>query len=105
MGVNDWVSSTVIWPVLAWMFKSEIGKLFTVWNIYRLRKFDNEVWIEILNEGNGQWDSVWIDRYVFSLNAKKRGVYIRYPNGAEEKIGFVDWGRLRKRKIGEAEEG
>lgn len=101
--VNEWLIVAVVLPVLAGIFKSEIGKLFTVWNIYRLRQFDSDgnpktsEKVQLLNDNTGRWIEVTIVEYRFTFSTKKRGVYLLYPNGEREKLNFITWSKLRKR--------
>jgi len=99
----NWVMVAIILPVLAGMFKAEIGNLIKVWNIYRLRSFDEDGnpatsdRVQILNGATGVWGDAIIEKYVFSLSSKKRGVYLLYPDGGKEKVGFLTWAGFRKR--------
>ena len=84
-------------------FKNEIGNLLKAWKVYSLRSFDQDGnpltsdKAQLLNNATGQWGDIIIEKYVFSFNARTRGVYIRYPDGGREKIALVDWANMRKR--------
>jgi len=99
----NWLWAIVILPVVAGFFKAEIGKLFTAWNVYRLRAFDADGnpatsdKVQILNVATGEWGDVTIKRYVFSLSSRTRGVYLEYPDGGHEKVSFLLWATFRKR--------
>lgn len=101
--LNNWLMVAVVLPFVVGMFKAEIGRLITAYNVYRLRAFDldgnpsTSDEVQILNEGKGEWDYATI-RYEFCLGAKKRGVYIRYRDGGKEKVSLVDWAGMRKRQ-------
>jgi len=101
--MNDWLIAVIILPIVAGFFKAEIGRLITSWNVYRLRAFDvdgnpaTSDKVQLLNGATGKWESCIIEKYVFSLSAKKRGVYLLYPDGGREKVGFVTWAGFRKR--------
>jgi hypothetical protein len=94
----------VILPVLAGIFKNEIGMLFKSWNAYRNRPFDTDgdpetpETCEILNGATGEWVPVEILRYCWSPKATKRGVWIKYADGGVEKFKLVDWADMRKRE-------
>ena len=100
---GNWLWAVVVLPVLVGIFKAEIGKLFTVWNIYRLRAFDKDRdpntpdQVELLNEATGQWGKVTIQRYIFCVSAARRGVYLLYLDGGKEKVSFLVWASFRKR--------
>jgi len=102
-GVNWWWA-TILLPVLIGFFKTEIGKMVTAYNVYRLRAFDvdgdptTSDKAQLLNDATGKWSDIIIEKYVFSLSARKRGVYIRYPDGGKEKVPLVKWAGMRKRK-------
>lgn len=93
----------LIVPVGLAFFKNEIGNLFKAWGVYRLRAFDQDGnpatsdKAQLLNGATGQWGDIVIEKYVFSISARKRGVYIRYPDGGREKIMLVNWANMRKR--------
>lgn len=100
---NDWILALVILPVLVGFFKQEIGDFLTAWRVYRLRSFDadgnpatSDV-VQILNGATGEWGDAMIEKYVFSLNPKKRGVYLIYPDGGREKVSLLAWADFRKR--------
>jgi len=101
--INNWLLAVVILPILASIFKSEIGKFFTAWSIYRLRWFDSDgnpktsQNVQILNEMSGEWIDATIIQYKFTISNKKRGVYLLYPDGGREKLSFIKWADLRKR--------
>lgn len=103
MNDTSWVWSLVLFPILIGFFKNEIGNLLTAWNVYRLRAFDidgnpdTEDVVQLLNGATGEWGDAVIERYCFCLSAKKRGVYLRYPDGGREKVGFITWAGFRKR--------
>ena len=100
---ENWLWCMIILPVMIGLFKAEIGKLFTVWNIYRLRAFDldgdpnTKDNVEVLCGATGAWRKVIIEKYVWSLSTARRGVYLKYPNGTKEKVSFLVWATLRKR--------
>jgi len=100
---ENWIVGVVILPVLIGMFKAEIGKILTAYNVYRLRSFDldgnpdTSDQVQLLNGATGRWINATIEKYVFSLSAKKRGVYLLYPDGGREKVSFIDWAGFRKR--------
>jgi len=99
----NWLWAVVLLPVLVGIFKSEIGKFFTVWNVYRLRAFDSDGNpgspdnVQILNSATGKWGNAIIEKYVFSLSSRRRGVYLLYPDGGREKVGYILWSTFRKR--------
>lgn len=103
MDVN-WIWVAVILPVLIGFFKAEIGRILTAYNVYRLRSFDVDGdpttadAVQMLNGATGEWGDATIEKYVFSLSSKKRGVYILYPDGGREKISLVIWAGMRKRQ-------
>jgi len=100
---NNWIIGVIILPVLVGLFKTEIGKIFTAYNVYRLRAFDADGnpstadTVQLLNGATGEWGDAIIEKYVFSLSAKKRGVYLLYPDGGREKVSLLDWATWRKR--------
>lgn len=101
---KEWLWAMVILPVIIGFFKTEISNLLTAWNVYRLRAFDmdgnpetSDV-VEMLNGAKGEWEPAIIKKYKFWAGSKKRGVYIEYPDGGEEKISFLTWASIRKRK-------
>lgn len=100
--MNHWIVAVIILPVLAGVFKTEIGNLLTAWNVYRLRAFDADGnpatsdRVQILCGATGRWVDATI-KYKFSFSAKTRGVYVRYIDGGREKIGLIAWAKLRKR--------
>lgn len=100
---NDWFLMIVILPVIIGFFKKEIGDFLTAWKAYRLRSFDADGnpntsdRVQILCGATGTWVDAIILKHVFSLSPKKRGVYIMYPDGGREKIGWLVWITLRKR--------
>ena len=100
---NNWLLAAIVLPVLVGMFKAELGKLITSYNVYRLRSFDmdgnpgTEDRVQLLNGATGQWGDAVIEKYVFSMSAKKRGVYLRYPDGGREKVSLLAWAGWRKR--------
>ena len=99
----NWLWAVVLLPVLVGIFKSELGKLFTIWNVYRLRAFDSDGNpgspdnVQILNSATGKWGNAIIEKYVFSLSSRRRGVYLLYPDGGREKVGYILWNSFRKR--------
>ena len=100
---NNWLWIAVILPVLIGFFKTEIGRLLAAWSVYRLRAFDADGnpatsdHVQLLNGATGEWGDAVIERYVFSLSARTRGVYIRYPDGGREKVSLLTWAGFRKR--------
>jgi len=100
--MNNWIIGVIILPVVVGLFKAEIGKILTAWNVYRLRAFDTDGnpatsdKVQLLNGATGQWGDAWI-KYRFSLSARKRGVYITYPDGGKEKVTLLTWATWRKR--------
>lgn len=101
----SWVWLMVIVPVFATFFKTEIGKILATWNIYKLRNFDLDGnpetldQVQLLNRATGNWFTITIERYCFSLSTKKRGVYLLYKNGAKEKVTLLTWATWRKRSL------
>ena len=95
-----WLWAVVLLPVLIGIFKSELGKLFTIWNVYRLRAFDADGnpdtsdKVQVLNGATGKWGNAIIEKYVFSLSSRRRGVYLLYPDGGREKVGYILWNSL-----------
>lgn len=100
---NNWLMAVIVIPILVGFFKNEIGNALTAWNIYRLRSFDSDGnpatsdCVQILNDATGVWVDAIIEKYLFSLNSKTRGVYLRYPDGGREKVSFHTWAGFRKR--------
>jgi len=100
---GSWLWVMVLLPVLVAIFKTELGKIFTAWNIYRLRAFDldgnpgTEDQLQLLNGATGEWSDAIIEQYVFTLSSKTRGVYLRYPDGGREKVSLITWAGFRKR--------
>ena len=101
--MNNWLVVAIIIPMVVGFFKAEIANIFTAWNVYRLRAFDADGnpatsdRVQILNGATGEWGDAVIERYKFSLFAKTRGVYLRYPDGGREKVSFLTWAGFRKR--------
>lgn len=100
--MNNWLIAAILFPVAAGFFKTEIGNLLKAWSVYRSRAFDvdgnpaTSGRAQIMNGATGVWVDVTLV-YKFSLSAKKRGVYLTYPNGAKEKVGLMVWAGFRKR--------
>lgn len=102
--MNEWIIGAVLLPVIAAVFKKEIGGLWKAWSIYRARPFDEDrdpntpSTCQVLNGATGKWGDIIIEQYVMSLKKSKRGVYLKYPTGEREKISLLDWADMRKRK-------
>ena len=103
--MDSFMVSAVALPVVAGIFKNEISNLFKALDAYTSRPFDTdrnpdtpEV-CELLNGATGQWGKIEIERYKMSLSKSKRGVFIKYPGGQQEKISLVAWAKMRKRSI------
>jgi len=100
--MNNWLVAAIIFPVVAGFFKTEIGNLLKAWSVYHLRAFDvdgnpaTSDRVQILCDATGKWVDAKI-QYRFSFSAKKRGVYLMYPDGGREKVSFLTWAGLRKR--------
>ena len=95
---NNWVLATLVIPVIIAAFKSELAKLVTIWVAYRRKIFNVGDRVQLFNGAVGVWaDVVTVERYVFSLNSAKRGVYLRYPDKGLEKVAILDWQSWRKR--------
>lgn len=111
MEINKFVLGTVLLPLLAALFKNEISSLYRTWVLYKNRDFDADrdpntpEFCQLHNPGTGSWSDIQIQRYCFSLNQNKSGVYIRHlladGKTAEERIPFVVWDGMRKRKMPE----
>jgi hypothetical protein len=102
--MNEWMVGAVVLPVLAGIFKNELGGLWKAWSVYKARPFDNDrdpdtpSTCELFNASSGLWEPVEIERYRMSLKKGERGVFLRYPDGTREKISLVEWAGMRKRK-------
>lgn len=100
---TNWLWAVVVLPVIAGIFKSEIGKFFTAWNVYRLRSFDvdgnpaTSDEVEIFNGATGKWGKVEV-KIRFSMSSRIRGAYIYYPGGELEKVSLIEWAKFRKRQ-------
>lgn len=99
----NWFWAIIVLPMLIGMFKTEIGRIIRAWNVHRLREFDldgnpgTENVAQILNVATGKWNDVVIECYRFTLSAKTRGIYLRYPDGGKEKVSYLTWANFRKR--------
>ena len=89
-------------------FKKELGTLLTVYGIYRQMKRSDKTpgkpdKIQIQSGATGEWATVLIVDYVFSVSKAKRGVFIRHYVGAKQTatqvFKFVDWENMPKRTI------
>lgn len=121
MEINKWVIGllgTVLLPILAALFKREIAALYKAWAIYNSRPFDRDRnpntpdQCQLYNPATGDWEEVLIEKYSFSLNRDKRGVFICHAvtdgaggptRWARERIPFDVWADMRKRTLPETE--
>ena len=107
--LNSWLITVILLPIIAGLFKKEIGDLVTAWKVYKSRPFDADRdskspdRCELLNAATGEFVEVEIQKYVFSINRDVRGVYINHllPDGRKsaEKISLIEWATMRKRHI------
>jgi len=101
--MNNWLWTLVVFPIIIGVFKTELGNIWKAWRTYQLRAFDADGnpatsdRVQLLNGATGEWGDAIIEKYKFTLNAKKRGVYLLYPDGGREKVSFLDWAGFRKR--------
>lgn len=96
--MNNWILAMVILPVIVSAFKKELGNILAAWNVYRLRAYAEGSSILLMNSAKGEWEVVHINCYVFSVRARKRGVYITHRDGGSEKITLLNWSTMRKRQ-------
>ena len=94
----SWVWGMVLFPFFIAIFKTELGSIWKAWRISALKEFDVGKPVQILNGATGQWGDIEIIKYQFHISAKKRGVRIRYPDGAIETISLLSWATMRKRQ-------
>jgi len=109
MELKHFIFSLVLIPVSVAFFKKEIGDFITAFSIYRNRRFDEDRdpntpdTCQLLNPAKGKWTTVIIEKYVFSLNKNKSGVYVLHPcknnKHAREIFRFSDWDKIRKREL------
>ncbi|MEM0979920.1 MAG: hypothetical protein AAGH78_06560 [Cyanobacteria bacterium P01_H01_bin.58] len=107
---------TFLLPLLLALFKREIASLYQSWAIYHSRPFDQDRnpntpdRCQLYNPSTGLWENILIEKYEFSLNQDKRGVFICHPvaedekTWARERIPFDVWASMRKRTMPETEE-
>lgn len=108
-------AGTLLLSLVVALFKREIGSLYTSWAIYNSRPFDQDRdpstpdRCQLYDASTGAWEDILIEKYQFSLNRDKRGVFICHSvpdkNGvwARERIPFDIWADMRKRTMPEAE--
>lgn len=109
--INQFLLGTVLFPLLAALFKNEISNLYKSWTIYNARPFDADRdpntpdRCQLHSAATGNWSNILIERYCFSLNQNEAGVYIRHllPDGktSAERIPLLAWAGMRKRKMPE----
>mgnify|MGYP001796495744 CR=1 FL=1 len=101
---------TLLFSIVAAVFKQEIASLYRSWSIYNSRPFDQDRQpgtpdrCQLYNRATGGWEDILIEKYQFSLKPEQSGVFIRYTikNGgctrwSQEHISFDDWAKMRKR--------
>lgn len=109
MNLDQFPLNTLILPLLAALFKREISNLYTTWTLYKNRQFDQDgdpntpEFCQLYNSATGGWADIKIERYLFSFDQNKAGVYILHllPDGktAAERIPFLVWDGMRKRNL------
>ncbi|WP_353258518.1 hypothetical protein [Prochlorothrix hollandica] len=109
--INAFLLGSILVPLLAGLFKSEIIGIYQTWALYNVRPFDEDRnpntpdRCQLHSAATGQWSDITIEKYCFSLNKNKAGVYIRHllPDNktAAEQISFEAWAGMRKRKMPE----
>ena len=101
--IDNYVVAAIVLPAIVAVFKTQITNLFTAWSIYHLRTFDLDGnpdtpdKVQIMHRDTGEWIDVIIEKYLFWSTAKKRGVYLLYPDGGRERVSFIVWAGFRKR--------
>ena len=107
METNNWFIGIILIPVVIGIFKSEIGRLFTSWNIYRLRIFDVDgdpnTPDQVQLFSGGKWNTVVIVKYCMWVRTSSRGVHIKYSNGSVRKFSFLEWKAQPKRTVPDGE--
>jgi hypothetical protein len=96
---ENWIWGMIIFPILVTYFKAEIGKSWKSWRIFKTKQFDVGDPCETLNGSTGEFGSIEILEYTYGTSEKK-GVKIKYPNGAIETFGLLAWNEIRKRVPG-----
>jgi hypothetical protein len=80
------------------MVKTEVANIIKAYRVFKSKKFPSGSKVQLLNEATGKWGYiVTVEKYIFSLNSDRRGVYIRYSDGGKEKISILKWFSWRKR--------
>lgn len=105
-------AGTLLLPLLIALFKREISNLYLSWAVYHSRPFDQDRdpgtpdRCQLYNSATGTWESILIEKYQFSLNQDKRGVFICHPVATEdaiawsrERLPFDVWAQMRKRSM------
>ena len=110
---NFWVG-TILIPLLIVLLKSEITNIYKSWTVFHARAFDKDRdpntpdSCQILNGATGQWGEILIERYSFSWDKNKRGVFVLHPvdnklglnkEWAAERIPLLVWADMRKREL------
>ncbi|NJN20122.1 MAG: hypothetical protein HC812_01565 [Leptolyngbya sp. RL_3_1] len=103
---------TLLFSVVAAVFKGEIASLYRSWGIYNARPFDQDRQpdtpdrCQLHNPSTGGWEDILIEKYQFSLRPDQSGVFICHTvtnDGntyqARERISFDDWAKMRKRTM------
>ena len=109
-------AGTLLLPLLIALFKSEIAALYQSWAIYNSRPFDRDRnpdtpdRCQLYNSATGEWEDILIEKYQFSVDRDKRGVFIRHAVNdgetvlwARERIPFDVWATMRKRTVPKTE--
>ncbi|NER80597.1 MAG: hypothetical protein F6K42_13685 [Leptolyngbya sp. SIO1D8] len=109
-------AGTLLFPLLIALFKQEIASVYQSWAVYNSRPFDKDRnpntpdRCQLYNSATGSWETILIEKYQFSLDRDRRGVFICHAIGdqevkqwARERIPFDVWAGMRKRSLPETE--
>jgi len=108
MEVNVSLVLPIVVSVVIAFFKKELGNLLLVYSIYRIMKKKDRTPNEadkcqILSGATGDWLTVTVMDYVFSISKAKRGVFVQHSVGenktSTEVFTFANWNTMRKRSI------
>ena len=112
--ITSFLVGTVTVPLIAALFKNEIANFYKALTVFSTRPFDEDRdpntpdSCQLYNAASGEWQDILIERYAFSLNKNKRGVFVYHPidgklapkkDWAAERIPLIQWADMRKRTI------
>jgi len=99
----NWLWGLILVPVIAGIFRSELGEAFETYRIYKCGMMDSDgnpktmekIWIHYY--GTDIWELITVVHYQWGIMRHQRFVRIMDSDGDCENISLLSWSSMRKK--------